>query len=257
MSDFIIAISRTLFIYFFILLVMRIMGKREIAKLSIFDLIVFIIVAEVAAVGIEDVSKPLLQVLIPISIVMLLQMLLSYLTMKKDKLRDLIEGKPSLIIENGKINDREMQRQKYDISDLIMQLHEQNVKNVADVEFAILETSGKLSVFTKNNNNQLNNQLSDNSDNEQYKEPQELLEIGVKSAKLKDAIIIQTEVRFAGMPLTLISDCKVKEENLQLINQTRFWLKNKIQLAGYKEIKDVYFANIDSDGKLFVDGKDH
>jgi len=231
---------------------MRIMGKREIAKLSIFDLIVFIIVAEVAAVGIEDVSKPLFDVLIPISIVMLLQMLLSYLTMKKDKLRDFIEGKPSLIIENGKINDREMQRQKYDISDLIMQLHEQNIKNIADVEFAILETSGKLSVFTKNNDNQQKEHIPDV--NEQCHEP---MEIGVNSVDLKDAIIIQTEVRFAGMPLTLISDCRVKEENLQLINQTRFWLKNKIQLAGFKEIKDVFFANIDSDGRLFIDGKDH
>lgn len=252
MDEILITLTRTVFIYFFILVVMRIMGKREIAKLSVFDLVVFIIIAEVAAIGIEDVSKPLLEVLSPVLLVMILQMLFSYISMKKEHLRDFIEGKPSVLIENGKINDKEMQKQRYDIYDLIMQLHEQKVRSVADVEFAILETTGKLAVFTKEDSKQ--KPPSREKGGEKYNPP---LELGEQSTQLSQSATIQTEVRFKGLPIILIADCKVKDESLQKIMQTRFWLKNKLQEAGFKEIKDVYFASVDEDGTMFIDGRDH
>ncbi len=252
MEELVINIFRTVFIYFFIMIVMRAMGKREMAKLSIFDLVVFIMVAEMAAMAIENPRQPLLEILVPIFIFVILQISLSYLAMKKDKVRDFIEGRPALIIENGKINDREMQRQRYDISDLVMQLHEHQVKNVADVEFAILETSGKLSVFTKEDQKKKN--TSKETMQEKYMPPQEL---GDRTDKLSHAATVGTGVRFKGMPLILISDSKVLDENLRKIQQNRFWLKNIIQKAGYKEFKEVYFASIDEAGNLYVDGKDY
>ncbi|OEF96339.1 DUF421 domain-containing protein [Desulfuribacillus alkaliarsenatis] len=256
MEDLFVSVYRTFFIYFFILIIMRVMGKREVAKLSIFDLVVFIMIAELAAVGIEDTDKQLLGIIIPITMVMLLQMLLSYISMKKENVRNLIDGEPSLIIQNGKINDAEMKKQRYDVNDLIMQLHEKQIKNVAEVEYAILEPSGKLTVFPKETS-------SGSGQNEQVRvirsKQDDMLnmEIGDMMSLLKDSNTIKTEVRFKGLPLILVSDCKVKEENLQRINQNRFWLKNKLQEAGFKEIKDVYFASIDENGNLFVDGKDY
>ena len=256
MEEFIVNVFRTVFLYFFIMFALRAMGKREMAKLSIFDLIVFILIAEIAAMGIEDPQRPLLEVLTPIFLVMILQLFLSYLTMKQDKVRDFIEGKPSLVIENGKINDREMERQRYDMSDLVMQLHENQVKNVADVEFAILETSGKLSVFMKDDQRKKDTVKRDAKQDiqEKYMPPREL---GDRTDKLSHSATVDTGVRFKGMPLILISDSKVQDENLRKIQQNRFWLKNIIQKAGYKEFKEVYFASIDEYGNLYVDGKDY
>lgn len=254
MEEYFVSVYRTFFIYFYILLVMRVMGKREVAKLSIFDLVVFIMIAELAALAIEDSEKPLLEIIVPIAMVMLLQMALSFISLKQEKFRDIIDGKPSLIIQNGKLNDKEMKKQRYDINDLIMQLHEQQIKNISDVEYAILESSGKLSVFPKNPSQSTGQSTQQDSiDKERSRD----MEIGQMMMQLKDSKTIKTDIRFKGLPLILISDMKVKEENLQRINQNRFWLKNRLQDAGYKEIKDVFFASIDEDGNLFVDGKDY
>ncbi|OEH84567.1 hypothetical protein BHU72_08650 [Desulfuribacillus stibiiarsenatis] len=266
MEELITSLSRTLFIYFFILVVMRVMGKRELAKLSIFDLVVFIMIAELAAVAIEDVSKPLLQMLSPIILVMALQIVISYVSLKQISFRNMIEGKPVMIIENGKINDKEMQKQRYDINDLLLQLHEQKVKNVGDVEFAILETSGKLTVFTKESNSKQSDNSNGKNNNskkqEDAKEAQEdkyiqAIEIGDYVQDQKFQTSLQTDIRFLGLPLTLISDTRVQDDNLEKIQQTRFWLKNMIQEAGFKEFKDIYYMSIDEDGKIYIDAREY
>lgn len=141
---------RMFFFYFFIILIYRIMGKREVGQLSITDLIVSILIAELAIISVEDVKKSIFYSVVPIIIVVILQMALSYVSLKIPKLRTFLDGTPSFIIQGGKINYKEMVRQKYNLDDLISQLREKGYRNVEDIEYAILENNGTLSIFEYN-----------------------------------------------------------------------------------------------------------
>ncbi len=134
------------------------MGKREIGELSILDLVVFIMIAEMAVLAIENPKDPLFHTLLPMGLLMGIQIFLAYVSLKSQKIRDFIDGKPSVIINQGKIDEEEMKKQRYNFDDLLIQLRDKNVRDIADVEFAILEPSGKLSVFEKKNpgNNPIN-----------------------------------------------------------------------------------------------------
>ncbi|SFJ40988.1 Protein of unknown function [Thermoflavimicrobium dichotomicum] len=140
---------RTLFMYFFLLLMLRLMGKREIGKLSIFDLIVSLMIADLSATVIEDHKLPVMASAFPIALLVGLQILMSIVLLKSRKARQIVDGDPTIIIKNGKIQPEAMAKHRYNMDDLLMQLRDKNIANVADVEFAILETSGKLSVFPK------------------------------------------------------------------------------------------------------------
>ncbi len=143
-------IFRTVFFYFIVLILYRIMGKREVGKLGIIDLIVSILIAELVAISIENYDKSLLYSLLPIVILCILQIALAYLSLNVPKARDFLDGKPAVIIKNGKINFKEMSIQKYNLNDLLMQLRINGVRNLEEVEYAILENSGQLSIFKKN-----------------------------------------------------------------------------------------------------------
>ena len=123
------------------------MGKREVGQLSIIDLIVSLLIAELAVISIENYHKSLLYSLIPIIILVLLECILSYVSIKKPKIRLLMEGNPSVIIKNGKINYNEMLKQRYNLDDLLVQLRDKGYRSIEEVEYAILEGSGTLSVF--------------------------------------------------------------------------------------------------------------
>ncbi|MFS8579435.1 MAG: DUF421 domain-containing protein, partial [Novibacillus thermophilus] len=125
---------RTIFIYFFVLLIMRLMGKREIGKLSVFDLVVSFMIAELAAVSIEDTNVTFLRGMVPVIVLMLLQVSMSFLSLKSSKIRKVIEGTPSYLIKNGEIQEQEMAKHRYNIADLLLQLREKNVEKVTDVE---------------------------------------------------------------------------------------------------------------------------
>lgn len=143
-------IFRTTLFYFIVLILYRIMGKREVGQLSIVDLIISILIAELVAISIENYKDSIMISIIPIVILTLLQVILAYISLKFPKTRSLFDGKPSIIINKGKINFREMGHQKYNLDDLLMQLREQGIKSIDLVDYAILENSGKLSVFKKN-----------------------------------------------------------------------------------------------------------
>ncbi|MFC7320995.1 DUF421 domain-containing protein [Halobacillus campisalis] len=142
-------IIRTVITYFFILIVFRLMGKREIGELSVMDLVVFIMLAEIAIFLIEKPEASLWQAVIPMAVLLLIQWGSALLSLKSKRFRDWFDGKPSILIRNGKIDEREMRRQRYNFSDLLMQLREQEVQDIKVIDFAILEPSGKLSVFKK------------------------------------------------------------------------------------------------------------
>lgn len=142
-------IIKTITLYFFIVLVYRIMGKKEISQLSIIDLIVSLLIAELAAISIEQYEESILISIIPIICIVLIEMIFSYIGTKSPKFRKIIEGSPVVIIKNGKLNFEAMSKLRYSLDDLISQLREQSIKNIEDVNYAVLENNGKLSVFEK------------------------------------------------------------------------------------------------------------
>jgi len=145
--DYIKIIFRMSFFYFFILIIYRMMGKREVGQLGIIDLIVSILIAELVVISIEDLELNILYSLVPVVCLVILQIILSYGSLKSPKIRELLDGKPAFIIKYGKINYNEMIRQKYNLDDLLVQLREKGYRNIEDVEYAILENNGTLSVF--------------------------------------------------------------------------------------------------------------
>lgn len=142
-------IIKTVLLYFFIALVYRIMGKKEVGKLGIIDLIVSILIAELAALSIEQNDESILISVVPILVLVAIQMLLGFISMKNEKIRCFIDGNPTTIIKDGKIIFSEMSKLRYTLDDLIAQLREQGIKSIEEVSYAILENNGKLSTFTK------------------------------------------------------------------------------------------------------------
>lgn len=151
--DYLLILLKTLFFYFAIVLFYRFMGKREVGELGIIDLIVSILIAELAAISIEKYDTSVFLMLLPIALLVILQIILAKISLKSDKLRNMLDGEASMIIDNGKVNFKEMIKQRYNLEDLLTQLRARNVKSIEEVEYAILETSGKLSVFTKDAKN--------------------------------------------------------------------------------------------------------
>lgn len=144
-----IVLFRTLLFYVIITLVYRFMGKREVGELSIMDLIVSILIAELAAMSIDKYKANLLITIVPIFALVIDQVVTAKVSLKSPKLREKIEGEPSVIINRGKVNFEEMLNQRYNLDDLLTQLREKGIKNLEEVDYAILETSGNLSVFLK------------------------------------------------------------------------------------------------------------
>lgn len=138
---------RTIFFYFFIFIVYRIMGKREVGQLGIIDLIVSILIAELVVISIENYDNNIFLSIIPILTLLLLQVSLAYLSMRLPKFRIFLDGNPSIMIQNGKINYKEMMNQKYNLDDLLVQLRDKGYRSIEEIEYAILENSGTLSVF--------------------------------------------------------------------------------------------------------------
>lgn len=145
--DFLIVFIRTLFFYFFIFIVYRIMGKREVGQLGIIDLIVSILIAELVVISIENYDKDIMYSIVPILTLLLLQVTLSFLSLRMPRFRIFLDGNPSVIIRDGKLNYKEMTHQKYNLDDLMVQLREKGYRSIEEVEYAILENNGTLSVF--------------------------------------------------------------------------------------------------------------
>lgn len=199
MELYVTIVARTLFLYFLIILIFRLMGKREIGELSILDLVVFIMIAEMAVTAIEDPNDPLIHTVVPMLLLMTIQISLAFLSLKNQKIRHILDGKPTIIINRGKVDEHAMKTQRYNFDDLMTQLRDKNINNLADVEFAILEPSGKLSVIEKQKKNK--------------KQPE--------------------------LQLPLIVDGLIQEENLSTINKNNLWLRQELRKLGYKDTKQI------------------
>lgn len=147
MHDLVIIGFRTVLLYVIILIILRIMGKREVGELSVIDVVIFVIMAEVAAFSLDSPDKKLSHAIVPMIILLFIQILTSYISLKSKNFRDLVDGDPTLIIRDGVILESAMRKQRYNLDDLFQQLREQQIGSVYEVSYAFLEPSGNLSVF--------------------------------------------------------------------------------------------------------------
>lgn len=148
--DYFVVVERTIVFYLLITVLYRFMGKREVGQLGVIDLIVSILIAELAAMSIDKRDQSIFIAILPIIVLGIIQIVLSYMSLKSKRLRNMFEGEPSIIINKGIINFKEMIKQRYNLDDFLTQLREKNIKSIEEVDYAILESSGKLSVFKKN-----------------------------------------------------------------------------------------------------------
>jgi len=216
---------RSLIIYVIVVVVMRIMGKRQLGQLQPFELVITLMIAELGSIPMENVGRPLIDGLIPIFVLTLAQLTLSYLTLKSERIRAFICGSPSIVIQNGKINQRELARLRLNLNDLLEQLRANGITNVSDVEFAIIETVGKLNVIPKS-----------------QKRP-------VTPADLK----IATD--YEGIPFTLIMDGHIHHQNLSRANKDIQWLEDELKKRKL-QARDVFFASLDTQGNLDIQPKE-
>lgn len=215
-----IVFFRTLILYFLVVLVMRLMGKRQIGELQPFELVVAIMISELAAVPMADTEIPLLDGIIPILTLLLAQVTLAYLTLKSDKARAVICGRPSILIEKGTIIENELRRLRININDLLEQLRVKNFTNIAEVDYAILETNGQMSVIPKGNSR-----------------PIITKDLGINAPN-------------PGLPLTLVIDGTIIAHNLKYFNLTKKELLHKLQEQGVTNLKELFFASIDNTGTI-------
>lgn len=234
---------RTVMIYFVIYLIIRVMGKREIGKLSVFDLVISIMITELAVFVVEDPKRPIWEGILPMAVLAVTQILIASVTLKSRLLRRLFEGKPSPLIVNGKLDREEMRKQRYSLDDLIMQLRENRVTNIADVEFAVLEPTGQLTYLTKKE------YRNDESVKAQAKPGEPDKQPGGTAPAERQAF------RYEGLPVPLIMDGKVQKDGLEKIGQTRFWLKRELESRGVADVKDVFLCTFDHRGRLYIDRK--
>jgi uncharacterized membrane protein YcaP (DUF421 family) len=214
-EEYLTLVVRTILYYVVILVIFRLMGKREIGELSILDLVVFIMIGELAIVAIAETEKSLLQTIVPMVILMFIQITMATVSLKSKRFRDLVDGKPSIIISKGKIDEDAMRKQRYNFDDLMTQLREKDIRSIADVEFAILESSGSLSVIERMN-------TSDG------------------------------EPKDGDITIPLIIDGAIEEENLKRINKTNLWLRQELKKMGYRDVKKISFCSFEN-GKFFID----
>ncbi|QJC52864.1 DUF421 domain-containing protein [Paenibacillus albicereus] len=254
--DFGSLLLRTILIYFVVFLIMRLMGKREIGKMSVFDLVISFMIAEIAVLVIEDTERPMLDGIVPMVILMAIQVGIAFISMKNRRLRLLFDGKPSVIIAGGKLDPEEMRKQRYNLDDLLQQLRENQVARVADVEFAILETSGKLSVIPKEQ--QRNGSGGGGKGDAPAGEGSSGSEAGSAGDDVRDKPVqlkLPVSYRFETLPIPLIMDGKVLDKSLEKLEKNRFWLKQQLRKFNVSDYKQVFFCSVDHKGELFVDIK--
>ena len=219
-----ISIFRVFVLYLLVILVMRIMGKREIGQLQPYELAITLIISELVTLPMENNSIPLMNGIIPVFTITLAQLILSYLTTKSQWLQDFISGRYTIIIENGKMIQKNMMKQKYNITELLEQLRMNGVVKVDDVEYAILETSGQLSVILK----------------------------APKQPVTAEQMMVLTE--YEGLPINIILDGKIVEENLGSAKLTVADVEKRLK-EEQLTIPNVFYASINAKGEYYIQPK--
>ena len=218
----VIVLLRTVILYTILLFVLRIMGKSELSKMSPFQLVILFMVAELAAIPIATTTLPIINGVVAIFSLLVLQVLISYLSLKSEKFKNFITGKPSILIENGKINDNELKKLRITLNDLLEQLRLGNAPSIADVDYAVMEANGDMSIIIKPDKRPLT--------------PRDM------------NIVKQQE----NIPLVAISDGVLYRSTLERLNISENEFKSSLLTYGFTDYKDVYLAFYDEKKTLHV-----
>ena len=211
---------RAIFLYIVVLIVMRLMGKREIGQLQPFELAISIMIADLAATPMTESGIPITNGIMPILGLLVMHLIISMVNIKSRRAREIICGKPSLLIFRGKIDQKVLKRERFTINELEERLRDNNIFNIGDVEYAILETSGQVTVIPKPN-----------------KRPTTPEDFDI-------------EPKYEGIPYDLVVDGKVEYENLKKIGKNYTWLQKQTEKFGIKP-EEALIVTIDGDNNFY------
>ena len=215
---------RVSIIYILVLVVMRIMGKREIGQMQPFELVIAIMIADLASVPMSDTGIPITSGIIPILALLLFQLIISIMNLKSIFLRKVICGKPRILIYRGKIDEVALKKEKITINELQERLRQKNIFTIGDVEYAILETSGEISVIQK---------------------PE-------KRNTIPEDFNITPD--YEGIPYDLVIDGKIMHDNLKQIGRDEKWLQKQVEKFKIKP-QDALIVTFDGKGQIFCQEK--
>ena len=219
-----ITFVRTIILYIIVLIVMRMMGKREIGQLQPFELAISIMIADLASVPMTELGIPLSNGIIPILGMLFMHMIISFINIKSINMRKIICGKPAILIYRGKIEEKTLRKERFTVNELQERLRGNNVYNILDVEYAILETNGEVTVIQK---------------------PE-------KRNVIPEDLGITPE--YEGIPYDLIVDGKIMYKNLKKIGKDYKWLEKQIKNFAAKP-QEILLATIDGKNQIFCQKK--
>lgn len=222
----IITFFRSIVLYIIVLIVMRLMGKREIGQLQPFELAISIMIADLASIPMADIGIPIFNGIIPILGLLAMHLIISLLNLKSMKAREIICGKPSILIYRGKINEKVLKKERFTINELEERLRANNVFNLGDVEYAILETSGQVTVIQK---------------------PEK------RNTTPQDFKIVP---EYEGIPYDLVVDGKIMYANLGEIGKDYNWLKKQVEKFKMKP-EEALVVTMDGKGQIFCQKKEN
>ncbi len=215
-----ITFFRAIILYILVLVVMRLMGKREIGQMQPFELAISIMIADLAATPMTETGVPITNGIMPILGLLVMHLLISMINIKSTKAREIVCGKPTILIFRGKIDQKALKKERFTINELEERLRDNNIFNIGDVEYAILETSGQVTVIPKPNK---------------------------KTVTIED---LNLEPKYEGIPYDLVVDGKVMYKNLEKIGKNYMWLSKQTEKFGIKP-EEALIVTIDGDNQFF------
>ena len=218
-----VLVIRTVILYLIVVISMRIMGKRQIGEMQPSELVVAIMISDLASVPMQAIDVPLLSGIIPVFSLIVTEIIISYASLKSRGFRKILTGEPSIIIYDGHVNESELKKLRFNLNDLLEQLRINNIPNISDVEVAMLETNGQISIIPK----------------------REARNVTVRDMKIKDAVVEK-------LPCTLISDGALIKNELRRSGHDEEWLFKELKKGKIDNIKKVFIASYDINDGLFI-----
>lgn len=217
---------RTIILYILIIAGVRLMGKRQVGELEPSELVLSLIIADLASVPMQDYGIPLLAGAVPILTLLSVTMILSVLTMKSVKFRALLCGRPSIIVRNGTLDQREMAKTRLTLDELLEELRCKGYTDLSQIKYAILETNGQLSVLPYANQ---------------------------KPPTARD---MKVSVEEGGLPRVVVSDGRLLEHNLKLLGHDRPWLEGQLKQRGCRDVSQVFLLLVDETDAVYFARKE-
>ncbi len=222
----IVIFARCIILYIIVFLIMRLSGKRQVSDLQAFDLVITMLIADLASEPATNLNIPLAHGIVPILTLYIIQQIFSEISLKSNKLRKILCGNPIIVVKDGRVLEHSLKSARYSLDDLFEQMRTKDIYDINDVSYAILETNGSLSVLLKG--------TKQNPTNE---------DLGLPPS---DDNLVNV----------IISDGKINEKELSASGKTFEWVKTKLKLNGINNVSEVFLMSIDDKNKMFLQTKD-